>query len=239
MNSGQKIDRSQRIGKNKRRWLFKIVLLTPVAIFAYFTILILAYLVFNPSLSTLMAGFLVSGKTITQQWAPLDKISRHLPLAVIVSEDARYCEHLGVDWQEIERNWSRKSYNDQIRGASTIPMQTMKNLFLWPGRSILRKAMEIPLAYESSIFWSKKRMIEIYLNIVEWGPGIFGAEAASRYHFNKRASHLTQREAALLAVSLPNPRLRNAGKPGPRLRQLARLLQRRMQAGQRYSACIR
>ncbi|MGI9568463.1 MAG: transglycosylase domain-containing protein, partial [Desulfobulbia bacterium] len=94
-------------------------------------------------------------------------------------------------------------------------------------------------AYESSVFWSKKRMIEIYLNIVEWGPGIFGAEAASRYHFNKRASQLTQREAALLAASLPNPRLRKAGKPGPRLRHLARLLQKRMQVGERYSACIR
>ena len=103
---------------------------------------------------------------------------------------------------------------EATRGASTIPMQTAKNLFLWNGRSLIRKGMELPLALVSDFVWSKKRMMEIYLNIAEWGPGIYGIEAAAQYHFKVPASKLTSRQAALLAVSLPNPIDRNASKPG-------------------------
>ena len=102
-----------------------------------------------------------------------------------------------------------------MRGASTIPMQTAKNLFLWTGRSFLRKALEMPIAYLMSLIWSKRRMMEVYLNLAEWGPGVFGAEAASRYHFHKSAAALNRHEAALLAAALPSPRVRNPRKPAP------------------------
>ncbi len=239
MNFSPTEDKPRRVVARKSRWFARIILLTPFAIFAYFLILILAYRIVDPPLSTLMAGYIVSGNTINQKWIPIENMSRHLPLAVIVSEDSRYCQHHGVDWLAIEKSWSEESDISEIRGASTIPMQTMKNLFLWPGRNVLRKSLEIPLAYGSSFVWAKKRMIEIYLNIVEWGPGVFGIEAASQFHFKKRASQLTRHESALLAATLPNPRVRRAGEPGPKLRRLANLVQKRMAAGASFGACIR
>ena len=231
--------RTWRFTPSKRHWITRIILLTPVALSLFFIILILTYRFIDPPLTTLMAGQITSGRIITQNWIPLEKMSQYLPLAVIVSEDARFCEHRGVDWLEIKRSWSGKSHINEIRGASTIPMQTMKNLFLWPGRNILRKSMEIPLSYASSSIWSKKRMLEIYLNIAEWGPGVFGAESASQYHFKKRASQLNRYEAALLAASLPNPIVRKAGNAGPNLRLMANLVQKRMVAGKRFGACVR
>ncbi len=118
-------------------------------------------------------------------------MSPHLPRAVISSEDARFCQHHGVDWIEFQ-DVIDEAFDDEegpLRGASTIPMQTAKNLFLWDGRNIIRKGLEIPLAYWMDYVWPKRRMIEIYLNIVEWAPGVYGAEAASHYHFKKPASH--------------------------------------------------
>jgi monofunctional biosynthetic peptidoglycan transglycosylase len=125
------------------------------------------------------------------------------------------------------------------RGGSTITMQVVKNLFLWPSRSYLRKALEIPLAYLVEAAWPKRRVLEIYLNIAEWGPGVFGAEAAARYHFRKPALLLSPREAALLAVSLPNPFEREAGAPGPGTMRLADSLLLRMRAAQGNAGCVR
>ena len=124
------------------------------------------------------------------------------------------------------------------RGGSTIPMQTVKNLFLWNSRSFVRKALELPLAVTADFIWSKRRLMEIYLNIAEWGPGIYGIEAAARHHFKVPASKLTSRQAALLAVSLPNPFDRNAGKPGRGLRRLASLIERRARGAGDYIRCI-
>ena len=118
-------------------------------------------------------------------------------------------------------------------------MQVVKNLFLWPSKSYVRKAIEIPLAYLVEAAWSKRRILEIYLNIAEWGPGIFGAEAAARYHFGKPASLLSPREAALLAVSLPNPFEREAGSPGPGTQRLADNLLLRMRAAPGNASCVR
>ena len=145
---------------------------------------------------------------------PLDRISPYLQRAVITSEDGRFCQHRGVDWGEIEEAIERA--RDGIpRGGSTISMQVVKNLFLWPSKSYVRKALEIPLTFAIELAWPKPRILEIYLNIAEWGPGVFGAEAAARYHFGKSAAALTPSQAALLAVSLPNPMERRAGAPGP------------------------
>jgi monofunctional biosynthetic peptidoglycan transglycosylase len=125
-----------------------------------------------------------------------------------------------------------------IRGASTISMQTAKNLFLWDGRNVLRKGLEIPIAYWMDLLLSKRRMIEIYLNIVEWAPGVYGAEAASQLHFRKSAAKLTKREAALLAAVLPNPIKRKAGKPSKRVSSIANRIMSRMNGMGGYLTCL-
>ena len=200
--------------------------------------LIVLYRWLNPPSSMLMLAQRLGGTTITHHWQPLEHISSNLQLAVIVSEDGRFCRHRGVDWEELESAIDQ-SVDGVARGGSTIAMQTVKNLFLWPAKSYLRKAIEIPLAYAVDATWSKRRLLEVYLNIAEWGPGIFGAEAAARYHFRKPASLLTAREAALLAVSLPNPFERRAGAPGPGTQRLAANLMLRMRAAPGMARCVR
>ena len=200
--------------------------------------LIVLYRWVNPPSSMLMLAQRLGGTTITHHWQPLEHISSNLQLAVIVSEDGRFCRHRGVDWEELESAIDQ-SVDGVARGGSTIAMQTVKNLFLWPAKSYVRKAIEIPSAYAVDATWSKRRLLEIYLNIAEWGPGIFGAEAAARYHFRKPASLLTAREAALLAVSLPNPFERRAGAPGPGTQRLAANLMLRMRAAPGMARCVR
>jgi monofunctional biosynthetic peptidoglycan transglycosylase len=196
---------------------------------AFVLSLIVAFRFLDPPGSMLMAGRAFAGDAIQHVWVPLDRISPRLVKAVVTSEDARFCEHWGVDWgavhEAIEDAQTRADF--EPRGASTIAMQTAKNLFLWQDRSYLRKAIEVPLAYTMTLLWPKPRLIEIYLNIVEWGPGVFGAEAAARHHFGRSAAGLTRRQAAQLAAALPNPHARNAGRPGPRTLRLARYLERR------------
>jgi monofunctional biosynthetic peptidoglycan transglycosylase len=193
-------------------------------------LLIALYRVLDPPTSMLMLGRRISGTPVHQRWVPLEHISAYLSQAVILSEDARFCRHSGVDWGELAEAFEN-SRDGVARGGSTITMQVVKNLFLWPSRSYLRKALEFPLAYGVELAWSKRRILEIYLNIAEWGPGIFGAEAAALYHFRKPAAFLTPREAALLAVALPNPLQRRPGRPGPGLLRLASHLAMRMHPG--------
>ena len=200
--------------------------------------LIVLYRWVNPPTSMLMLAQRLGGTTISRHWQPLEHISSNLQLAVIVSEDGRFCRHHGVDWEELESAIDQ-SVDGIARGGSTIAMQTVKNLFLWPAKSYLRKAIEIPLAYAVDASWGKRRLLEIYLNIAEWGPGVFGAEAAARYHFHKPAALLTAREAALLAVSLPNPFERRAGAPGPGTQRLAANLMLRMRAAPGMARCVR
>ena len=201
-------------------------------------LLVVLYRWVDPPASTLMLGQRLGGTPITQRWVPLARISPNLPVAVILSEDARFCRHAGVDWGELKE--VIESAGDGVaRGGSTISMQVVKNLFLWPSKSYLRKAIEIPLAYLIEAAWSKQRILEIYLNIAEWGPGVFGAEAAARYHFRKPALLLGPREAALLAVSLPNPFERDAGRPGPGTQRLADNLLLRMRAARATAGCVR
>jgi len=200
--------------------------------------LIVLYRWVDPPASTLMLGQRLGGTPVVQRWVPLTRISPNLPLAVILSEDARFCRHAGVDWGELRE--AIESTGDGVaRGGSTISMQVVKNLFLWPSKSYLRKAIEIPLAYLIEVAWPKQRILEIYLNIAEWGPGVFGAEAAARYHFRKPAALLGPREAALLAVSLPNPFERDAGSPGPGTQRLADNLLLRMRAARATAGCVR
>ena len=148
--------------------------------------------------------------------------------SVIASEDARFCVHRGVDWREILDAVEEADNLSQARGGSTITQQTAKNLFLWGGRSFVRKALELPLALWIDLVLPKRRVLEIYLNIVEWGPnGQFGAEAAARFAFRKSARDLNGREAAQLAAILPNPRRRSARVPSPAVRRLTAVYETR------------
>ena len=176
---------------------------------------------FVPPPSTLMLGRWLSAEPVERSWVPLSAISPRLVAAVVASEDARFCRHGGVDWDALREVVEEAGEDGPGRGASTITMQTVKNVFLWPGRSVIRKGIEIPLALVVDFVWSKERVMEVYLNVAEWGPGVFGAEAAARRHFRKSASELTAREAALLAAALPSPLRRDPGRPGPGLARLA------------------
>lgn len=224
-----------------RGWWAAVLYWSGAAVCAYLALiglLILVYRFIDPPFSTLMVQRWFGGTEIHQTFVPLEKVSPNLIRAVVVSEDGRFCQHYGVDIQEI-RAAIKRGGDGTPRGASTISMQVVKNLFLWPAKSYIRKAIELPVTYAMELIWPKWRVLEIYLNIAEWGPGIFGIEEASRYHFKKSAASLSQREAARLAVSLPNPFRRIAGKPGPGTRRLATVIQRRMrQVGRSSLACV-
>jgi len=185
------------------------------------------YWLINP-VSTLMLARWVTGQRVARTVVSLDRMGSHLPAMVIVAEDGRFCGHSGVDFQEIKEALDEADISGEVRGASTITQQTVKNLFLWQGRSYVRKALEVPLAMWFDLIMSKRRIMEIYLNIAEWGPdGEFGAQAAARRAFARPAATLTAREAALLVAALPNPLVRDPRQPGPGLTRLAGLYQAR------------
>lgn len=196
----------------------------------------LAYRWVPPPASMLMAIRWLQGNAIDYRWVPIERMSPHLAKAVLTAEDARFCEHRGIDWETL--NTLMDEPGGPSRGGSTIAMQTAKNLFLWPARSYVRKAAELPLAMWIDFVWPKRRVIEVYLNIVEWGPGIFGAEAAAQRYFGKPAAEITAKEAALLAAALPNPLARNVASPGPVLRRSAALTARRVAATTPHLTCL-
>lgn len=174
-----------------------------------------------PPISTLMLARYAQFLWVDRQWVPLEEISPHLIKAVITSEDSRFCSNNGVEWDALQSQVEALAEGERPRGASTITMQTAKNLFLWSGRSYIRKGLELPLALMVDAILSKRRILEIYLNIAEWGEGVFGAEAAAQAWFGKQAKDLTRTEAARLATSLPNPRGRNPARPSAGHRSLS------------------
>ena len=179
------------------------------------------------------------GHSYQRVWVDYDDISPALVQSVLSSEDGKFCFHDGVDWSALDLVIDEALEGERTRGASTIAMQTVKNLFLWNSRSYVRKVLELPLALVADAVWSKRRLMEIYLNIVEWGPGIYGIEAASRHYFGVRADQLSRRRAAYLAVTLPNPHLRNPVKPSRGLSRLAAINERRARQSGAYIKCLR
>jgi monofunctional biosynthetic peptidoglycan transglycosylase len=180
-----------------------------------------AYRTGHPA-STLMLWRQLTGAPVTRQWLDLKAMAPVLPRTVIASEDAKFCSHRGIDWDAVRDVLADAEDGDVGRGGSTITQQVAKNLFLWPGRSYLRKGLELPLALWIDLILPKQRVLELYLNIAEWGPsGQFGVNAGAGYAFGRSAAALSPREAALLAAMLPNPHTRSARKPGPGLRRLA------------------
>jgi monofunctional biosynthetic peptidoglycan transglycosylase len=180
------------------------------------------------------------GARVERVWVPLDHISPALPLAVIGAEDGTFCHNRGIDIGAMREALQQYDDSGRERGASTITQQAAKNLFFWQGRSIIRKALEIPLAIWLNLVLPKRRVLEIYLNIAQWGPdGEFGAEAGARYAFGKSARNLNAHEAAELAAILPSPGRRSARAPSALVRQLSGLYERRAEAFPGLDACIR
>ena len=194
------------------------------------------YAIVDPPVTTVMLLKRLRGAPIDKEWAGLDAISPHLVRAVLSSEDARFCEHDGIDWVEVQN--ALDDEDGRMRGASTITRQTVKNLVLWTGRAWVRKAAEVPLALYAELVLSKRRIMEIYLNIVEWDTGVYGAAAAAQHYFGAPPAELSLTQAARLAAILPAPETRDAADPGPGTRRLARTIAARAEQSGPYVACV-
>lgn len=208
------------------RWLaslLAIVLLVPAGLIAL-------YGVVPPPVTALMLIRAAQGEAMHQEWVKLEQIAPTLGRAVIAAEDQKFCRHKGFDREALAEAWQGWKAGRRARGASTLTMQTAKNLFLWPGRSLIRKAAEAYLTLWIELLWSKARILEVYLNVAEWGPGIYGAEAAARQFFAKPATALTAGEAARLAAVLPNPRRFSAGNPSGYTLERAKIIRLKMGA---------
>ena len=198
-------------------------------------------LIWLPAPGTLnMGGRLLQGTPLYHTWVPLEEISPHLVRAVIAAEDTRFCSHSGVDVEAIQVALDERQKSGRVRGASTLTQQTAKNVFFWNGGGYFRKAGEAWMSIFIDDFWGKRRVMEVYLNVAEWGDGLYGAEAAAYGRFGKPASALPEFEAASLAAVLPSPnkwRVRNAG---PYVRKRTSTLQARMRVVQRdgLDACV-
>lgn len=198
--------------------LFLLISVLSTTIYAWFPI----------PITWLMIERLFEGNWINKSWQPYENISPNLVRAVIAAEDAKFCQHRGYDWAALKKAWQRNQNARRIHGGSTISNQTAKNVFLWPDRTYFRKGLEFYFTGLIELSWSKKRILEVYLNVVEFGPGIYGAEAAAQAHFGKSAKNITKREAALLAAILPNPIRWSASKPSRYIRGRANIIQARM-----------
>ena len=195
---------------------------------------------FVDPVSTPMLWRWATGKRVVRVVVPLNRIAPALRLAVIVAEDGSFCRNRGIDLGAIREVMQQSDELGEARGASTITQQTAKNLFLWEGRSVIRKALEFPLALWLNLVLPKRRVLEIYLNIAEWGPnGEFGAEAGARWAFGKSARDLTPPEAAELAAILPNPVRRSARIPSVLVRRLAALYEQRSLQFSGQDVCVR
>ncbi|MCX6249121.1 MAG: monofunctional biosynthetic peptidoglycan transglycosylase [Bacteroidetes bacterium] len=203
------------------RFLRRFILWSLILFFGTSLFFVILYRFINPPVTPLMliriAGMAVHGEklNLSKKWVPLEKISPDLQLAVVASEDNLFLEHHGFDFKAIEKaqDYNERKQGKKVHGASTISQQTAKNVFLWPQRSWVRKGLEVYFTVLTEFFWSKKRIMEVYLNVIEMGDGIYGAEKASTSYFNKPASALTRNEAAMIAAILPNPKKWNPVHP--------------------------
>ncbi len=222
-----------------KRWL-KRGMVAAVVLALIPAVLTVLYLPsFVHPVSTLMLRDLATFSGYDRRWVAIDEVAPVLAYSVIMSEDGQFCFHHGVDLAELRGVVDDALQGEATRGASTITMQTVKNLFLWSRPlATLRKVVELPLAVFFDALVPKRRIMEIYLNIAEWGPGIYGIEAAAQTHFGVSASKLTRRQAALLAVTLPNPAARNPAKPSRGLRRLAGVIEGRAARSGAYVGCL-
>ncbi len=223
-----------------RRW----VLLGLLALCATPLALAVAYRWLPVPATPLMVWRVVQGYGWKQNWVPLKALPAHVARSIIATEDNRFCTHGGVDWvevQEVYEDW--QDGETKLRGASTISMQVARNVFLWPNQDVVRKGLEVPFTYLIESLWGKRRILEVYVNVVEFGPGIYGVDAAAKWYFNKKARNLTAAESAKLASILPSP-LRwgvqlKAGKSGPWVQKRSASIPRRVaQLGAESFGCL-
>ena len=217
------------------RRIFKILLFLLVLPYVLTPI----YVFIHPPSTLMLEGILTFHK-VERDWVGLERISPALIKAVVAAEDSAFCTHHGFDLKQMEKSLRQaEARNRPLKGASTISQQLAKNLFLWHGRSWIRKFLEAPLTLWIELLWPKSTIMETYLNTAEWGDGIYGAEAAAQHYFGVSARALSYAQAVQLATSLPNPIERNAGHPGPAQRQMARQLMGRLKFNAPDVSCLR
>ncbi|HKQ31555.1 MAG TPA: monofunctional biosynthetic peptidoglycan transglycosylase [Thermodesulfobacteriota bacterium] len=206
-----------------KRFLFgiiKFLIKTVLIIIAVTVLWVLLYRYVNPPLTPLMViGYFGEAKTIKKKWKDYDEISAYMKLAVIASEDQKFPLHDGFDIESIKDAIDEKMNGDRMRGASTISQQTAKNIFLWPSRTWARKGAEAYFTFLIENIWSKKRILEMYLNVIETGKGIYGVDEAGKIYFGKPAGKLNKEESALIAAILPNPAVMSAVRPSEYVRE--------------------
>ncbi len=223
----------------RRFRLAKIFLAVVAAVIVLPALMVLLYRVVAPPATPLM---LLRGGKISYDWVPLPRMAPALARSVLTAEDESFCTHHGFDQAAIQKALDQYLDDDDretLRGGSTISQQTAKNVFLWPDRTWLRKGLETWMTLYVEALWPKPRIMEVYLNVVEWAPGVYGAEAAARHHFHKSAAALSPHEAALLAAVLPNPRKWNASDPGPYVRARSETLQARATRVGGLASCLK
>lgn len=197
----------RRLLRNLLLALFLVLVAGPV-------VAVILYRFIPPPVTPLMVIRAVEGRGLDHRWRSMDKISPTLPRALIAAEDAKFCEHRGFDFEALQKAYENNESGRKIRGGSTISQQTAKNVFLWPGRSYVRKGLEAWFTVLIETFWGKKRIMEVYMNSIEYGSGIYGAEAAAQRYFGVSAAKLTQAQSARLAAILPSPLKWKVIKPG-------------------------
>ena len=226
----------------RARWkrALKWALITCIGVFTAVHVYALALRFVPPPGTLVMAGQVIGGTSVKRRWVPLSEISPHLVTAVIAAEDQRFCEHRGVDTSAIRKAYQEWQDGEGLRGGSTITQQTAKNVFLWNGGGIVRKVPEAWMAFVIDTGWGKRRVMEVYLNVAEWGDGLFGAEAAARVRFGKPASQLTRTESAMLATVLPSPNKWRVDPPGPYVQRRSRRTLRQMRNVERdgLASCV-
>ena len=223
--------KARRRGRRWGRWL----LLAPLALVLFSVLQVLALRFVDPPVSMVMVEHRVQawvqgdgGFRLRQEWRDFDRIAPALPLAVIAAEDQNFAIHHGFDLEAIERAREERARGGRLRGASTISQQTAKNVFLWSGRSWVRKGLEAWYTVLMELLWPKQRILEMYVNVAEFGDGVYGAQAAARTFFGKDADALSNAEAARLAAVLPSPRRYSAASPGPYVQRRTGQIQRQM-----------
>lgn len=214
-------------------WLLTLTVIVPIA-------LVVTFRFVPPPATPLMIGTMLMDGPIAQRWVPLETISPNLVRAVIAAEDGKFCSHFGFDLEAIDEAFDRNAAGGRLRGASTISQQTAKNLFLLPDRTWTRKGIEAYFTVLIEALWPKRRIMEAYLNVAEWGPRRFGAEAAAQANFRKRAADLSPLEAARLATILPSPRRYRADQPGPFVARQSQIIVNRLDDVRRdqLDACL-
>ncbi len=217
-----------------------VVAAAVVVLFVGPVIMVAVYRFVPPPITFLMVQRLFEGQGLDRRWVPLEKISPNLVRAVIAAEDARFCEHRGFDVEAIEKAMAANARGKKLRGGSTISQQTAKNVFLWPQRDWVRKGLEAWFTVLIEVGWGKERIMEVYLNSIEWGPGVYGAEAAAQRNFKVPASKLTAAQSARLAAILPKPLGWKAAKPGPYVKRRAGSINRnaRVVRSEGLTACV-